>query len=180
MKKIALKVKLADRGKATLPLKESGRILGEEFQEFDRVFLPRGYQQVYGAASQAPKLIIRTTTQQQKETYQLIFKRFVADNTILCYQTQIFDYAQLAHIIAHIGYEFYAQVTKIRAQVLAANILFSLDTIDNHKTYYLKVEQTAADDARLDLNELKAVLASLDLAEAELNNQEYVEIEKEK
>lgn len=178
MKKVAVKVKLADRGRATLPLKESGKRLGEEFKEFDRIFLPMGYAQAYGGADKAPKLIIRTVSRGGKDTYQLIFKRFVTENIVLYYQTQIFDYAQLAHIVTHIGYEFYGQVSKVRAQVLAGDTLFSLDTIDNHESYYLKIEKIVADDAPVDVHELEDVLASLDLGEAERLNQEYIEIER--
>ena len=179
MKKIAVKVKLTDRGKATLPLKYAGRKFGPEFTEFDRVFLPMNYKSAYGSATKSPKLIIRTKTVDGKDTHQLVFKRFMADNTIVYYHTQIFDNTQLAHIVAHIGYEFYGQVTKIRSQVLAGNILISLDTIDNHEAYYLKIEQTLSDDAWGDVRELEEVLASLDLDHMK-RAQEYIEIEKQK
>lgn len=177
MKKIAIKVKLPDRGRATLPLKQAGKVLGEEFSEFDRVFLPLGYQQVYGDASRSPKLIIRAIKRGSKETHQLIFKRFIAEHTIVCYQTQIFDFAQLSHIITHIGYEFYGQVDKVRAQVLSGDILISLDTIDQHETYYLKIERIVPDDAPADVGELLGILHSLDLGDL-LMTGEYVEIEK--
>lgn len=177
MKKIAVKVELIDRGKATLPLKYAGKKFGPEFKEFDRVFLPMNYKSAYGSAAKSPKLIIRTSTAGQKDTYQLIFKRFVSDNTIICYQTQIFDHSQLAHIIAHIGYEFYGQVNKIRSQVLVGDVLLSLDTIDDHETYYLKIERTLPDDAWGDVRELEDVLTSLDIDHMK-REQEYIEIEK--
>lgn len=179
MKKIAVKVKLTDRGKATLPLKYAGKKFGSEFKEFDRVFLPMNYKTAYGSATKSPKLIIRTKTVDQKETCQLIFKRFVSDNTIICYQTQIFDHAQLAHIVAHIGYEFYGQVNKIRSQVLVGDILISLDTIDNHESYYLKIERTLPDEAWGDVNELEDVLTSMELDHMQ-RAQEYIELEKKK
>ena len=178
MKKIAVKIKLADRGRATLPLKESGKRLGDEFKEFDRIFLPMGYTQAYGGADKAPKLIIRTISRDGKDTHQLIFKRFVTDHVVLYYQTQIFDYAQLAHIVTHIGYEFYGQVNKVRAQVLAGDTLFSLDTIDNYESYYLKIEKTVADDVPVEVNELENILKSLGLSEAERLDEEYIEIER--
>jgi len=179
MKKIAVKVKLTDRGKATLPLKYAGRKFGPEFKEFDRVFLPLNYKEAYGAAAKSPKLIIRTRTVENKDAHQLIFKRFVSDSTILYYQTQIFDHAQLAHIISHIGYEFYGQVNKIRSQVLAGDIMISLDTIDEHENYYLKIERTLPDEAWADVRELEDVLTSLDLDHMK-RAQEYIELEKRK
>lgn len=182
MKKIAVKVKLPDSSKATLPLKQAGKRLGEEFQEFDRVFLPIGFQSTYGDAKKSPKLVIRTTTIRGKDTYQLIFKRLVGDQTILFFQTQIFDYAQMSHIVAHIGYEFYGQVDKRRQQILSGDTLISLDYLagskaDEPRQYYLKVEQILADEAPVDLQALQAVLASLDLEHLSKAG-EYIEIER--
>lgn len=179
MKKIAVKVELTDRGKATLPLKYAGKKFGPEFREFDRVFLPMNYKAAYGSATKSPKLIIRTTTVNKKDTHQLVFKRLMSDNTVIYYHTQIFDHTQLAHIVTHIGYEFYGQVNKIRSQVLAGDILISLDTIDDHETYYLKIERTLPDDAWGDVQELEDVLTSLDLDHMR-RVQEYIEIEKKK
>lgn len=177
MKKVSVKVKLTDIGEATLPLKGAGKKFGPEFNEFDRVFLPIGYSTTYGSATKSPKLIIRTTTKNKKESHQLIFKRLVSKHTVISYHTQIFDYSQLAHIVAHIGYEFYGQINKVRRQVLSGNVLFSLDTIDRHETYYLKIEETVSDDYPTDVKNLLDVLDSLDLGGKKLQS-EYIEIEK--
>lgn len=178
MKKIITKVKVNRLTEVTSPLIDSGRRLSKSFEEFDRIFVPSGYQETYKTAARAPKLIIRTVTKSNQQNHLLILKRLMAEKTTLFFQTPILNYEQMAHIINQIGYEFYGEVKKQRRQLVAGSITMNLDQIDDDG-YYFKVEKIVGPNEVADFQELDDVVASLGVANRQ-RAKEYVEILKEK
>lgn len=178
MKKMIAKVKVDHLADITAPLLDSGRKLGQAYEEFDRIFVPHGYAEAYKTADRAPKLIIRTITKSRKQDHLLIMKRLVSKQTILFFQTPVLNYDQMAHIVNQIGYEFYGEVKKTRRQLVAGSITFIVDQIDEDG-WYLKVEKTVGPNDPSDLSEVNDVVSSLGI-KSRPRAKEYVEILKEK
>ena len=166
MKVVSVKVKLKYAADATVPLSEAGKKFGEEYNQFDRVFIPRGWEKVYQKIDIVPRLIIRTETINKKQTHLMMFKRPVDDNYQLVFQSQIMDYNQIANIVFQMGYELYAEVPKTRRKLVIGKVKFYLDEIDQYG-YYLKIEKTLDDNELANRDELWELVETLDLKQAD-------------
>lgn len=176
MRKISVKIKLDNATEGLLALKQSGIKLGPEFSQFDRLFLPANYKQVYKDAQLSPKLILRTDTIRGKESYSLIMKRMVGESTTIFFQTQVYNFSQTSHIITQIGYEFYGDIEKLRRQALSGSVTISIDKIKTDD-WFLKIEQTLPLDQIGSIVELNQILESIGLKDKP-RVEEYIEIAK--
>lgn len=164
MRQISIKVKLDSPIEAIKPLSEAGKRFEKSFSQFDRVFLPRGYQQAYGSAVNSPRLVMRTNTYDNTNdpTHLMILKRPIDANSNVLFQTQIMDYNQASHIVNQIGYELYAEASKQRQRLAVGSFTFYLDEILNHG-WFLKVDRIIEADQPASLEELFQILDSIDL-----------------
>ncbi len=167
MRQMSIKVRLESPIEAIKPLSEAGKRLDKPFSQFDRVFLPRGYQQAYGSAVNAPRLVMRTNTYDNANdpTHLLILKRPIDANSNLMFQSQIMDYNQASHIVNQIGYELYADVSKQRQRLAVGSFTFYLDQIVDHG-WFLKVDRIVEDGQYASMEELFQILDSIDLRSA--------------
>lgn len=162
MKKVSIKIKLANQAEAIRPLKEANKAFGEPYNQFDRVFLPRSYDKTYGSAEGSPRLVIRTETIDKNPVHLMIFKRPIDKDVQYVFQTQVMDYNQTAHIINNMGYELYAEIPKTRRRLVSGSVKFFLDEIDGYGTF-LKLEQTLEVNEQPDVSGLWEIINTLGL-----------------
>ena len=160
MRKLAIKVKINDSVAISKALYDAGRKLGDEYQQFDRVFMPRGYQKAYSDPSVAPQLIIRTNTIAGQISHMMILKRPVNPNLTYFFQTQVMDYNQTAHIVSNMGYELHTEVPKRRRKLLIGSVVLYLDYIDGHG-WFLKIEKNLKNHETDNTDDLWKILESL-------------------
>ena len=161
MRKLAIKVKINDSVAISKALYDAGRKLGDEYQQFDRVFMPRGYQKTYPDPSVAPQLIIRTNTIAGQISHMMILKRPVNPNL-----TQVMDYNQTAHIVSNMGYELHTEVPKRRRKLLIGSVVLYLDYIDGHG-WFLKIEKNLKNHETDNTDDLWKILESLGVQQVE-------------
>lgn len=166
MRKLAIKVKIKDSVAVSKALYDAGRKLGDEYQQFDRVFMPRGYQKVYPDPTVAPQLIIRTNTIAGQISHMMILKRPVNPHLTYFFQTQVMDYNQTAHIVNNMGYELHTEVPKRRRKLLIGSVVLYLDYIDGHG-WFLKIEKNLKNHESDSPDDLWSVLESLGVEQAE-------------
>ncbi len=167
MKKLSIKLKLADPASVLANLNLGGQLLGEEYAQFDRVFLPRNWQQHYQEMEQAPHLIIRTTTANNQNSHMMIMKRIISDEVVYYYQTQIMDYNQTAHIINNMGYELYNEISKKRRKMVSGSIVAYLDKISGIDGWFFKIEKNLKEHESENTDELWDIIVALNLQQAE-------------
>lgn len=166
MRKLAIKVKIKDSVAVSKALYDAGRKLGDEYQQFDRVFMPRGYQKAYPDPSIAPQLTIRTNTIDGQISHMMILKRPVNPHLTYFFQTQVMDYNQTAHIVNNMGYELHTEVPKRRRKLLIGSIVIYLDHIDG-QGWFLKIEKNLKNHEPDNPDDLWSVLESLGITDAE-------------
>ncbi|MDO4870798.1 MAG: hypothetical protein Q3996_01760 [Candidatus Saccharibacteria bacterium] len=161
MRKVSIKVQLKKSSEILKVMHDSGKIFSDEYQQFDRVFVPRGHEQFYPDAALIPQLLIRTNTIDKQISHTMILKRPVSKNMTYFFQTQIMDYNQTAHIINNMGYELTAEVAKNRRKLVIGSIIIYLDQIN--EKYYLKIEKNLRNDETDNVDELWDLLTSFNL-----------------
>lgn len=166
MRKLAIKVKIKDSVAVSKALYDAGRKLGDEYQQFDRVFMPRGYQKAYPDPSIAPQLIIRTNTIGGQISHMMILKRPVNPHLTYFFQTQVMDYNQTAHIVNNMGYELHTEVPKRRRKLLIGSVVIYLDYLDG-QGWFLKIEKNLKNHEADNPDDLWSVLESLGVTDAE-------------
>ncbi len=167
MKKLSIKLKLPDPAAIIANLKLGTNMLGDEYAQFDRVFLPRNWQDHYEDIDQAPHLLIRTTTANNQHSHMMIMKRIISDEVVYFYQTQIMDYNQTAHIINNMGYELYNEISKKRRKMVSGSIVAYLDKVDGVDGWFFKLEKNLKDHESENSDELWDVIIALKLQHAE-------------
>ncbi len=166
MRKLAIKLKIDSSVDISKALQDAGRKFGNEYQQFDRVFMPRGYQQAYPDPKLAPQLIIRTNTVAGQISHMMILKRPVNQNLTYFFQTQVMDYNQTAHIVNNMGYELLTEVPKKRRKLLIGSVVLYLDYIDDYG-WFLKIEKNLKNHESENADDLWDLLASFELKSAE-------------
>lgn len=161
MRKMSIKLELDGVSEILKAMHDSGKSFSDEYQQFDRVFVPRGHEQFYPDRSLIPQLLIRTNTIGKQISHLMILKRPVTPNLTYFFQTQVMDYNQTAHIINNMGYELLAEVAKTRRKLVIGSIVIYLDRVNEQ--YYLKIEKNLRNDEADDVNELWDLLTSFEL-----------------
>ena len=166
MRKLAIKVKLKNASGILKSMQDAGLSFGNEYQQFDRVFVPRGYEQAYPDPSLAPQLFIRTNTIQSEISHMMILKRPVNQYLTYFFQTQVMDYNQTAHIISNTGYELLVEIPKYRRKLLIGSVVLYLDRIDGYG-WFLKLEKNLKNHETDSTDDLWDLLTSFELTEIE-------------
>lgn len=177
MRKLAIKIKVKNAVDVLAPMKAGGKVFGEEYSQFDRVFVPRGHEEVYDDFIKVPQLLIRTNEIKQQISHVMILKRSISSDLTYFFQTQVMDYNQTAHIVNNMGYELYAEVPKKRRKIVVGSIIIYLDKIEGYDGWYLKLEKNLQDHESESTDEMWAILSSLDLQHA-IRAPKYSEIVK--
>lgn len=163
MKKIIVKCKLASRDKFEDKLSEIDLDFSPIYWQHDRVYVPRGYK----PGMNLPRLIMTTEVKavDRPANYTLVLRRHIEDSGIdVVEETPVKDYAGMVNIIMQLGFKQLSEFSMRRQEIrMDDKTVLYLDSIDNEKWYYAKLETEITDkDSIPDVkNELLGTLKSL-------------------
>lgn len=162
MKKAIVKTKLSNRYDLVSTLSEIDYDFEAPYWQHDRIFVPKNYDRTQSK----PRLSLRTVVKQDNETiYAIVMRQHFAKTGLdVIHRTVVSDYTEAAHIIYSLGYEFRAEISRRREELLMGEtVRLYIDKIDNLDGFYLKIEtlldeNESPQDARADLIETFKVL----------------------
>ena len=177
MKKAIIKTKIHSRIGFFETLDSIGFNFEPDYWQHDRIFVPRNYDR----NKAYPRLSLRTVVRKDGETlYALVMRQhFTQNNLDVINRTLVGDYAEAAHILDSLGYEFKAEVSRRRSELaMGETVRIYVDKIDGLDGYYAKIEtildkNESPEEAREDLIQSFHVLGVEDVVPI---NQTYGEL----
>ena len=177
MKKAIIKTKIHSRIGFFETLDSIGFNFEPDYWQHDRIFVPRNYDR----NKAYPRLSLRTVVRKDGETlYALVMRQhFTQNNLDVINRTLVGDYAEAAHILYSLGYEFKAEVSRRRSELaMGETVRIYVDKIDGLDGYYAKIEtildkNESPEEAREDLIQSFHVLGVEDVVPI---NQTYGEL----
>lgn len=167
MKTVIVKAKVKNKIEFMKNIQAAGHDFGSAIFQSDRVFLPRNRK----PNENFPKLLVRTEIidPKRKPWFQLIQKRHIAaENVDLIHSTPVLNYAETAHIVQQLGFEFQAEVMRNRQKLQVEDTVFYLDDVEGLGTYIkLEREVKSGDIAEAVRQELWDVLRVLGVSDAD-------------
>lgn len=140
MRKIILKVKLADRDRFEKKLSDIDLDFSSIYWQHDRIYVPRGYKK----DSNFPRLIMRTEVRavDAPAQYSLILKRHIMDSGVdIVEETLIRDYEKAVNIILQLGFKPAGEVSRRREDLMMGEgTTMHIDSIEGRPGYYAKIE----------------------------------------
>ncbi len=151
-----IEIKARTNGSATIIAALEARTItvSTPVKQYDRVFgLP---EEVGDNINHAPWLRIRTETKNDQVTTILTLKKTVTRQLdSIEHETEVTDSQEMAHIIRHLGFVPYVELTKTRQKAIVGDIEICLDHVDGLGDF-IEAEKMTDEDADYD-----AVVAEL-------------------
>lgn len=163
MKKIIVKCRIDSRDQFEDKLSEIDLDFSPIYWQHDRVYVPRGYK----AGANFPRLVMTTEVKavDRPANYTLVLRRHIEDSGIdVVEETPVKDYAGMVNIIMQLGFKQLSEFSMRRQEIrIDEKTVLYLDSIDNEKWYYVKLETEVTDDSSIEdtKRELLKTLESL-------------------
>jgi adenylate cyclase class IV len=163
MKKIIVKCRIDSRDQFEDKLSEIDLDFSPIYWQHDRVYVPRGYK----AGANYPRLVMTTEVKavDRPANYTLVLRRHIEDSGIdVVEETPVKDYAGMVNIIMQLGFKQLSEFSMRRQEIrIDEKTVLYLDSIDNEKWYYVKLETEVTDDSSIEetKRELLKTLESL-------------------
>lgn len=163
MKKIIVKCRIDSRDQFEDKLSEIDLDFSPIYWQHDRVYVPRGYK----AGANFPRLVMATEVKavDRPANYTLVLRRHIEDSGIdVVEETPVKDYAGMVNIIMQLGFKQLSEFSMRRQEIrMDDKTVLYLDSIDNERGYYVKLETEVADDESINdtKRELLKTLESL-------------------
>lgn len=176
MRKVIVKVKLADRDRFEEKLSDIDLDFSAIYWQHDRVYVPRDYKK----NSNYPRLVMRTEVKavDQPAHYFLILKRHIEDSGVdIIEETLIRDYEKTVNIILQLGFKPAGEISRRREDLkMGEGTTMFIDSIEGKPGYYAKIEsEISASDSVLEAREdLRRTFSTL--GESEFIDLPYVEL----
>jgi adenylate cyclase class 2 len=149
MREIEIKASVADKPALLNQLVLQGMRVSKPVTHRDRVFGVAG--EMGGDTNTVPWLRIRTETKDGVVTQIFTLKRSVTNQMdSIEHETEVLDAAELEHIIKHLGFEPYSDLTKTRQKAKVGDIELCIDTVDGLGDF-VEAEMLTDDDADYDM-----------------------------
>lgn len=149
MKKVIVKVKLANHDRFKRKMDEIGMEFSPIYYTHDRVYVPRGYKR----GMNLPRLVMRTEVRavDKPAKYSLILKRHIEDSDVdIVEDTPIKDYADMANIITQLGFKMQKEVARRRQECsLGDGVMMYIDNIEGINGYFGKIEVDMNEDDKV-------------------------------
>jgi len=149
MKKIIVKCRIDSRDQFEDKLSEIDLDFSPVYWQHDRVYVPRGYK----AGANFPRLIMTTEVKavDRPANYTLVLRRHIEDSGIdVVEETPVKDYAGMVNIIMQLGFKQLSEFSMRRQEIpIDEKTMLYLDSIDNEKWYYVKLETEIEDDSSI-------------------------------
>lgn len=149
MKKIIVKCRIDSRDQFEDKLSEIDLDFSPVYWQHDRVYVPRGYK----AGANFPRLIMTTEVKavDRPANYTLVLRRHIEDSGIdVVEETPVKDYAGMVNIIMQLGFKQLSEFSMRRQEIrIDEKTVLYLDSIDNEKWYYVKLETEIEDDSSI-------------------------------
>lgn len=149
MKKIIVKCRIDSRDQFEDKLSEIDLDFSPVYWQHDRVYVPRGYK----AGANFPRLIMTTEVKavDRPANYTLVLRRHIEDSGIdVVEETPVKDYAGMVNIIMQLGFKQLSEFSMRRQEIpIDEKTMLYLDSIDNEKGYYVKLETEIEDDSSI-------------------------------
>lgn len=144
MREIEIKARAENLETIIDALKSQGAQVSEPVTQHDVVY---GMPGVDGDnENTAPWLRIRTETKNGKETTYFTLKKSVTNQLdSIEHETTVGDAGELEHIIEHLNFELYSDLTKTRQKAHIDEIEICLDTVEGLGSF-VEAERLTADD----------------------------------
>lgn len=145
MREIEVKARVEDLDSIIDALEAQGARLNRPVQQHDVVYGPAG---VDGSAdNDAPWLRIRSETRGSDVTHTFTMKKSVTNQLdSIEHETQVVNPEELGHIIRHLGFELFSDLTKTRQKTHLNEIEICLDYVKG-LGYFVEAEKLTTDDA---------------------------------
>jgi len=165
MREIEVKARVENLETIIDALKAQGVQASEPVRQHDVVYGVRG---VPGDSENSePWLRIRTETKGDSTTHYFTLKKSVTNQLdSIEHETTVGDDAELEHIIKHLNFELYSDLTKTRQKAYVGEIEICLDHVDG-LGYFIEAEKLTADevDYATVVSELWAILESIGVSQ---------------
>lgn len=149
MKKIIVKCRIDSCDQFEDKLAEIDLDFSPVYWQHDRVYVPRGYK----AGANFPRLVMTTEVKavDRPANYTLVLRRHIEDSGIdVVEETPVKDYAGMVNIIMQLGFKQLSEFSMRRQEIrIDEKTMLYLDSIDNEKWYYVKLETEIEDDSSI-------------------------------